>query len=73
MGTLATKLVLLPPRDPSPRAWWSGATVVRDLVHARPLVHLADRLHAQFAEWLTGANARVVRTIKAAPVDLIDN
>jgi hypothetical protein len=28
--------------------------------------------NAQFADWLTRANGRVVRTIKAAPVDLID-
>jgi hypothetical protein len=28
--------------------------------------------NAQFAGWLSLANARVVRTIKAAPVDLID-
>ena len=28
--------------------------------------------NAQFTDWLARANARVVRTIKAAPVDLID-
>jgi hypothetical protein len=28
--------------------------------------------NAQFTDWLTRANARVVRTIKAAPVELID-
>jgi hypothetical protein len=28
--------------------------------------------NAQFADWLTRANARVVRTIKAAPIDLLD-
>lgn len=28
--------------------------------------------NAQFSHWLSKANARVVRTIKAAPVDLID-
>ena len=28
--------------------------------------------NTQFADWLARANARVVRTIKAAPVDLID-
>ena len=28
--------------------------------------------NAQFSDWLTRANARVVRTIKAAPVDLVD-
>lgn len=27
---------------------------------------------AQFGEWLTRANARVVRTIKARPIDLLD-
>ena len=28
--------------------------------------------NAQFGDWLTSANARVVRTIKARPVDLLD-
>ena len=28
--------------------------------------------NAQFSDWLTIANARVVRTIKARPVDLLD-
>ena len=28
--------------------------------------------NAQFSDWLTKANARVVRTIKARPVDLLD-
>ena len=29
--------------------------------------------NAQFSDWLDGANRRVVRTIKALPVDLIDH
>ena len=28
--------------------------------------------NAQFSDWLTRANARVVRTVKAAPVDLVN-
>jgi hypothetical protein len=53
MGTLATKLVLLPPRDPESKG-------------------VVERRNGQFTDWLALANSRVVRTIKAAPVDLID-
>lgn len=46
--------------------------MVRDLVHARTDVHLSGRLQHQLTDWLTKANTRVVRAIKAAPVGLID-
>lgn len=73
MGTLATKLVLLPPRDPESkgvverRNGWFETSFMPGRVFASP----AD-FNAQFADWLSKANARVVRTIKAAPVDLVD-
>jgi hypothetical protein len=73
MGTLATKLVLLPPRDPESkgvverRNGWFETSFMPGRRFASP----AD-FNAQFADWLSLANARVVRTIKAAPVDLID-
>jgi Helix-turn-helix domain of resolvase len=73
MGTLATKLVLLPPRDPESkgvverRNGWFETSFLPGRTFRSP----AD-FNAQFADWLTRANGRVVRTIKTAPVDLID-
>jgi hypothetical protein len=73
MGTLATKLVLQPPKDPESkgvverRNGWFETSFVPGRTFRSP----AD-FNAQFADWLTRANGRVVRTIKAAPVDLIE-
>ena len=73
MGTLATKLVLLPPRDPESkgvverRNGWFETSFMPGRTFASP----AD-FNTQFTDWLGKANARVVRTIKAAPSDLID-
>jgi hypothetical protein len=73
MGTLATRLVLLPPRDPESkgvverRNGWFETSFMPGRTFASP----AD-FNIQFIDWLTRANARVVRTIKSAPVDLID-
>jgi hypothetical protein len=73
MGTLATKLVLLPPRDPESKGiverrngWFETS-----FLPGRTFTSPAD-FNAQFTDWLTRANARVVRTIKAAPMDLVD-
>ena len=73
MGTLATKLVLLPPRDPESKGlverrngWFETS-----FMPGRTFTSPAD-FNTQFSDWLTRANARVVRTIKAAPNDLID-
>jgi len=73
MGTLATKLVLLPPRDPESkgvverRNGWFETSFMPGRSFASP----AD-FNAQFTDWLVGANARVVRTTKAAPIDRLD-
>jgi transposase len=73
MGTLATKLVLLPPKDPESkglverRNGWFETSFMPGRTFSSP----AD-FNAQFADWLSRANARVVRTIKAAPLDLLD-
>jgi len=73
IGTLATKLVLLPPRDPESkgvverRNGWFETSFMPGRAFASP----AD-FNTQFAEWLSRANTRVVRTIKAAPVDRLD-
>lgn len=73
MGTLATKLVLLPSRDPESkgvverRNGWFETSFMPGRMFTSP----AD-FNAQFSDWLARANARVVRTIKAAPVDLVE-
>jgi hypothetical protein len=73
MGTLATKLVLLPPNDPEckglleRRNGWFETSFMPGRSFRSP----AD-FNAQFGDWLVKANGRVVRTIKAAPVDLVE-
>lgn len=73
MGTLATKLVLLPPRDPESkgvverRNGWFETSFMPGRSFASP----AD-FNEQFTDWLGRANARVVRTTKAAPIDRLD-
>jgi hypothetical protein len=73
MGTLATKLVLLPPRDPEfkgvveRRTGWFETAFMPGRVFSSP----AD-FNAQFTDWADRANARVVRTTGAAPVDRLD-
>ncbi|GAA1143143.1 IS21-like element ISMbo1 family transposase [Kribbella jejuensis] len=73
MGTLATKLVLLPPRDPESkgvverRNGWFETSFLPGRRFASP-----TDFNDQFTDWLTRANARVVRTLKAAPTDLVD-
>ena len=73
MGTLATRLVLLPPRDPESkglverRNGWFETSFMPGRTFTSP-----GDFNAQFSHWLATANARVVRTIKAAPLDLID-
>jgi transposase len=73
MGTLATRLVLLPPKDPESkglverRNGWFETSFMPGRTFASP-----GDFNDQFTDWLTRANARVVRTIKAAPADLIE-
>jgi transposase len=73
MGTLATRLVLLPPRDPESKGiverrngWFETS-----FMPGRSFVSPAD-FNEQFTGWLGGANSRVVRTTKARPVDLLE-
>lgn len=71
-GTLATTVVLLPPRDPESK----GIVERRNrffetsFMPGRHFASPAD-FNAQFTDWLSTANARVVRTLKASPVDLL--
>jgi hypothetical protein len=71
-GTLATSLVLLPPNDPESKGiverrngWFETS-----FMPGRAFTCPAD-FNDQFTGWLALANARVVRTIKAKPVDLL--
>ncbi len=73
IGTLATKLVLLPPNDPESKGllerrngWFETS-----FMPGRSFRSPAD-FNIQFGDWLSRANRRVVRTIKAAPVDLVE-
>ena len=72
-GTLATTLQRLKPYDPESK----GVVERRNgffetsFMPGREFASPAD-FNAQFADWLAIANARVVRTIKARPVDLLD-
>jgi transposase len=73
MGTLATKLVLLRPRDPESkgiverRNGWFETSFMPGRSFASP----AD-FNDQFTDWLGAANQRVVRTTRARPVDLLE-
>ena len=72
-GTLATKIVLLPPRDPESK----GVVERRNgffetsFMPGRHFESPADFNH-QFSTWLAIANTRRVRTLKACPVDLVE-
>lgn len=72
-GTLATTLQRLKPYDPE-----SKSVVERrngffetSFMPGRTFESPAD-FDAQFTDWLTKANARIVRTIKTRPVDRLD-
>ena len=73
MGTLASRLVLLPPRDPESkgiverRNGWFETSFMPGRDFASP----AD-FNTQFTDWLVRANTRVVRTTGTAPVDRLD-
>jgi len=73
MGTLATRLVLLRPRDPESKGiverrngWFETS-----FMPGRSFVSPAD-FNDQFTDWLAGANQKVVRTTGAKPVDLLE-
>lgn len=72
-GTLATTLQRLKPYDPESK----GVVERRNgffetsFMPGRTFASPAD-FDTQFTDWLALANARVVRTIKARPVDLLD-
>ena len=73
MGTLAAKLVLLPPRDPESkglverRNGWFETSFMPGRSFASP-----SDFNTQFADWIERANARTVRTLKTSPAARID-
>lgn len=72
-GTLATRVHQLKPRDPESK----GVVERRNgffetsFLPGRAFESPAD-FNSQFADWLDTANRRVVRTLKARPIDLVD-
>ena len=72
VGTLATRLVLLPPRDPESKGIVErrNGFFETSFMPGRTFTDPAD-FNAQFADWLATANTRVVRTIKARPAELL--
>lgn len=71
-GTLATKVVLLPPRDPESKGLVERRNQFFE-TSVMPGRHFASPtdFNDQFTHWLTTANARVVRTTKARPTELL--
>jgi hypothetical protein len=73
-GTLATRIVQLRPYDPESKGIVErrNGYFETSFMPGRSFVSPAD-FNTQFGEWLQTANRRVVRTIKARPVDLIEH
>ena len=72
-GTLATRVVLLPARDPESKGvverrngWFETS-----FMPGRDFTSPAD-FNTQFTDWLALGNTRIVRTLKARPADLLD-
>jgi transposase len=72
MGTLASRLVLLRPRDPESKGIVErrNGFFETSFMPGRTFTGPVD-FNAQFTDWLTTANRRVVRTIKAKPAELL--
>jgi hypothetical protein len=72
MGTLASRLVLLRPRDPESKGIVErrNGFFETSFMPGRTFTGPAD-FNAQFTDWLGTANRRVVRTIKAKPAELL--
>jgi len=73
-GTLATRIVQLPPNDPQSKGIVErrNGFFETSFMPGRSFASPAD-FNVQFGDWLQIANARMVRTIKARPVDLIEH
>ncbi|MBF6271843.1 transposase, partial [Nocardia farcinica] len=72
-GTLATRIVLAPPRDPEFKGIVERANgyLETSILPGRRFTSPAE-FNAQLAEWLVRANARTVRSIDGRPVAVLD-
>ena len=72
-GTLATRVHQLKANDPESKGLVErrNGFFETSFMPGREFASPAD-FNAQFADWIDGANRRVVRTIKARPIDLVD-
>ncbi len=74
VGTLATKIVQLRPNDPESKGIVErrNGFFETSFMPGRTFASPAD-FNGQFGAWLQLANQRVVRTIKARPLDLVEH
>ena len=72
-GMLATRMHQLKAHDPESKGIVErrNGFFETSFMPGRTFVSPGD-FNAQFTEWLEGANRRVVRTLKARPIDLVD-
>jgi transposase len=72
-GTLATRIVQLPPNDPESKGIVErrNGYFETSFMPGRSFASPTD-FNIQFSDWLQRANQREVRTIKARPIDLIE-
>lgn len=71
-GTLATRIMLAPPRDPEFKGMVerTNGFLETSFLPGRTFTGPVD-FNSQLAQWLPGANARSVRSIGGRPVDLL--
>jgi transposase len=72
-GTLATKILLAPPRDPEFKGMVerNNQFLETSFLPGRIFTSPAD-FNTQLGQWLERANARTVRSIQGRPVDLLE-
>jgi len=72
-GTLATKILLAPPRDPEFKGMVerNNQFLETSFLPGRMFTSPAD-FNTQLEQWLQRANARTVRSIQGRPVDLLE-
>lgn len=72
-GTLATRIVLAPPRDPEFKGMTerNNGYLETSFLPGRQFTSPAD-FNAQLADWLPRANSRTVRSLGGKPVDVLD-
>lgn len=72
-GTLATRVVLAPPRDPEFKGMTerNNGFLETSFLPGRSFASPSD-FNVQLAEWLPRANQRTIRSLGARPVDVLD-